>query len=360
MSALGKYSKKISYHSILEEAHKKNEESLDNDNLKTNAKRLQEILTEIKQTANMLAKGETIMEDSLYSQYVDLIENTMKVQNLSRGKNQLRSIGALFHRKHKGISTIKNADDIFEEELAAMLTALEGGTNITIHLTGNQSADTAAINALTDSTSNSIVKAIQELEQKFLNQVKTKQIQKGKSQKIDIKGYQSELTFSIDIPKNLKELAILMKDATFSAKNYTSRNKDGLDEVNLHFGNTNLYKAITGTLSEAYSDIKDQRDIFYRGAQTIIKVINLPSSATKEEVIQHYAHMRFIYELRGSGLMTQSGESGLVKYIIYNDPYSNAIFVKDTATLIKEQFASNRNFKLFGGVSISANNISSL
>jgi hypothetical protein len=70
--------------------------------------------------------------------------------------------------------------------------------------------------------------------------------------------------------------------------------------------------------------------------------------------------LRFIYELRGSGLLDQNGLVMPVKYLIYNDPDSDAIFVKDTASLILEILeSSTRINSLLGEVTLSAYKVQS-
>jgi len=62
---------------------------------------------------------------------------------------------------------------------------------------------------------------------------------------------------------------------TFTLKNYsTYTNKlRSLDEIDIHLGNTNPYKAITGGLSEISFDETSQHDIYYRG-MTILSGIS--------------------------------------------------------------------------------------
>jgi hypothetical protein len=68
--------------------------------------------------------------------------------------------------------------------------------------------------------------------------------------------------------------------------------------------------------------------------------------------------LRFIYELRGSGLLGSNGLVMPVKYLIYNDPDSDAIFVRDTASIILEFLKSaTRINSLFGEVTLSASKV---
>ena len=50
--------------------------------------------------------------------------------------------------------------------------------------------------------------------------------------------------------------------------------------------------------------------------------------------------MRFAYELAGLGLLDEQNNPLFAKYLIYNVPNSNEIYVKDTASLILDQFES--------------------
>ena len=96
----------------------------------------------------------------------------------------------------------------------------------------------------------------------------------------------------------------------------------------------------------------------------------LPSSIDRSIFVQvamsffftqlHFNHLRFIYELRGSGLLGPDGLVMPVKYLIYNDPDSDAIFVKDTASLNLEILeSSTRINSLLGEVTLSAYQVQS-
>ena len=127
--------------------------------------------------------------------------------------------------------------------------------------------------------------------------------------------------------------------------------------VQLHLGNTNLYKAVTGVVSEVYPFTNIQRSIFFRGLQ-ILKGTKRPPSATPEEVTRHFVHMRFNYELRGTGLLDKYGNSSVAKYIIYNDPSNDIIYVRDTASIILEEMRKSKS-NLFGDITIAASRVRS-
>ena len=127
--------------------------------------------------------------------------------------------------------------------------------------------------------------------------------------------------------------------------------------VQLHLGDTNLYKPITGVISEVYSSVATQRRIFFRGMQ-ILQGTKKPPSATENEVMIHFTHMRFMYELRGTGIIDSYGNKSVAKYIIYNDPTHDVIYVRDTASIILEEMKKNR-MNLFGGITLAASRVNS-
>ena len=74
----------------------------------------------------------------------------------------------------------------------------------------------------------------------------------------------------------------------------------------------------------------------------------------------HFSHLRFIYELRGSGLLDNNNLVIPVKFLIYNDPSSDAIYVKSTASIILEALdKSTRGNNLLGDIYLSASKVRS-
>ena len=112
-----------------------------------------------------------------------------------------------------------------------------------------------------------------------------------------------------------------------------------------------------GSLSSIYSNVADQKKVFFRGL-SIITYPDKKHSATPEFVSLHFTHLRFIYELRGEGLLDKNGDSAIAKYIIYNDPNSDAIFVRDTASIIIEEM-ERKTSHLFGVIYLSASKVNS-
>lgn len=334
---------------------------------KREALELQQILQEIKMFAHDFDNvSDSVIAQEMKAQYGELIDLAFAFQSPYHNKNMKAS--TLFRREH-GTKTVKEADDIFEEDLAAILAAGEfmgtGDSSIQIQhfLFGGTSTGTKATAAYkakgfvdTDEMAEDLIKQLAEKE----NKRASSQIGKATG-KVDISGKKISLNYTKEIPFKVERLMTLMKDATISAKNYKSySHKMGgyrdLSELGIHLGNSNLYKAVTGALSEVQMGWRQQTAFFYRGLNTIIN----NSHGNGELARTHFSHLRFIYELRGSGLLDENGFILPVKYLIYNDPNSDAIFVKDTASIIIEALESSmRDNNLLGGISISASRVKS-
>lgn len=364
------YDRKTSYSVILNEVHQNMFNSFKNQSQdKNNALELQELLQEIKKRAKDFKSVNTsISGQMLEDEFDQLINEAVKIQN--RDGHHNFSASALFRRSHKDYQkNIKtNADDIFEEELAAILAALNslsGQKNVSIKLnsflSGRKQTGTLATQSLTKEFNKDVTNILTQLAEREKVKLST-QVQDS-SGKIDIDGENVYFDATKKINTNLDRLRALMKDATFSVKNYRSLHLDknnnmstvALSGIRLKLGNTNLYKAITGALSEIGYSVKNQQAFFFRGITTMKNNNHGNANITKE----HFSHLRFIYELRGSGLL-KNGISTPVKYIIYNDPDSDDIFVRDTVSIIVEILQSEwHNDNLFKSITISANRVKS-
>ena len=363
---MGLYEDSKDYSQILQDVHDRMILKMKTQTLKKNAQELQTILQEIKLVADHFnPKNNSPVSNELLEQYQDLVKQAFEMQ---KGYHQNSfTFHTLFHRAYSPKSVLKSgADDIFEEDLAAILAAGEFlGGNETIQLnsflTGGQSSSTRAVSKYNPLTTmidgKNVTDLLKELAEKESKRVST-QVREATG-KIDVNGQAVTLNYTKSLPIKVERLMQLMKDATFSAKNYTSHawdinNTKDWTEIGLDLGNTNLYKAVTGALSELQIGYKQQTKFFFRGMQTILN----NSHSYGDLTAQHFTHLRFIYELRGSGLLNDQGLVTPVKYLIYNDPSSNAIFVKDTASIILEALNSaTRTNNLLGSITLSASKV---
>lgn len=265
----------------------------------------------------------------------DLVDDATNMLNNARqgkvGMGQLSTQG-LFYRAHGMEVSSEKADDIFEEEFAALLASIEKQAtgkivNYENKLIGSSRAniqlETIVDDRIQDIMNKMIKKCKDETKQYLQRQHWTSP--QARAQKADIKGT-SILEASAQINQDWEMLYKLFEGKTFSLKNYSSYNKMYL---NIHLGHSDYYKALYGALINIEGMTqKSAEHIILAGLKSIQKHKNLTVST-------HFYHLRFIYELTGIGLYDEKGDpiSG-VDYIIYNDPNGSDIYVKSTAELI--------------------------
>lgn len=167
--------------------------------------------------------------------------------------------------------------------------------------------------------------------------------------KVDVQGY--KITINKQPTPELMQIYNLLKDATFSAKNYDSqkivgKNVDSLikefnpGHTTLTLGKTNTYRALSGSLHYLGINSKKTIDnIIFSG----LTVLNSGKDTNEyNDVANHFYHLRYLYELTGAGIVGKDGKSQRVKYLIYNDPSGN-IYVKSTYEIIADILGDNLN-----------------
>lgn len=297
------------------------------------AQRMQAILYKLK---NLSFQPTDEVEGLLSDQAQQIIDESLAILNANRKGNRRLSSNDLFHRVH-GTSTSYGGDDIFEEELAAALTVIEQqatgrASNIRSRLVGGQSTNirlSEEINKDIEKIMNQYVKGIST---KINNKAgeKNKQWMRpvARSGKVDVNGL-SVVSVDAELNPLWDELYRLFSGCTFSVKNYSSYFTNSL---NIHLGNTDYYKALYGSLSDLGYDQRAADAIIYSGLKSY-------QSSQNKSVALHFYHLRFIYELTGAGLYDAEGPVSGVDFLIYNDPSSDAIFVRSTADLIAQELA---------------------
>ena len=321
------------------------------------AKEMEIILKEIKHTANLMRqKTSSNTVNYINNQLVNLINETFSQQVSSH--SSLKNASALFHRSHNTAS-IKGYDDIFEEQLNFLLQAAANmkGLNVTVPFgTGQERATSTALNALTKEMEENILTITKEAATNMKVSINAQEKLIGQSiiatsGKIDLKTPYFNVTG--DASNIITKLLQVFSNRTFTLKNYSTYTSKirSLDEIDIHLGNTNPYKAITGGLSEISFDEASQNDIYYRGMTILSGISQNPDTATPETINAHFAHLRFMYELRGSGLYT-NGQAAQADFLIWNDPASENIIVRSTKDLIARYIDNYTN--AFSAISISA------
>ena len=154
---------------------------------KREAQELQTILQEIKITAKHLKDGITpkdFISQELFDQYAQLIEETAALQNQFHRGNY--AAHTLFRRAHNYNQTFETgADDIFEEDLAAILATIGSKTtnkdlgNIELYLVGGKTAGAKNINlikTLGKDYENQSIEVVNKMAEKSGSRTKVKEI----------------------------------------------------------------------------------------------------------------------------------------------------------------------------------------
>ena len=240
------------------------------------------------------------------------------------------------------------ATDPFEEELAGVIAAVTNAVSISEEDLGREAfivgGDLASIaNNMLDNASSKILGELstgtsQKVQQRGSSPYTTVTARQGK---IDVQGVNVEVNANAN--PYLIKMYELLKDATFSAKNYRGEyfNKSLMKSVpgsaTLHLGSSNAYKAYYGVLSDLGASDSDIKNSFPR-AYNSWKRYNTP------EVGRYIYGIRQVYELIGAGLVYEGGKSlGNVKYLVYNEPDSDMIYVRSTAEIIQSFLQEGEN-----------------
>lgn len=312
------------------------------------AAEMEKVLYQIK---NLNRTPTNAVEGLLDEQAQILIDEALGILNSNREAKNRLSGKELFHRAHKRASTSFGGDDIFEEEFAATLTAIEQqatgrSVDISQKLVGGQAA-----NILIDEVGKDVEKFMNKYVESITKRISNTENQKerhwvkpvARSGKVDVNGI-TPVDVSAELNPKWEQLYKLFSGCTFSVKNYSSYYTKSLD---IHLGNTDIYKALYGVLSKVIGDSNEINSIIHAGLRSY-------DASGNKTVATHFYHMRYIYELTGVGLYDENGYpiSG-VDFLIYNDPNSDAIFVRSTADMIAQELEKEHRTSPFGGIKVA-------
>lgn len=317
---------------------------------KENANFLEQFLFNLKN----IDKGATHPIEALANiDYLELAEKaTSKMPNA-------KATHKLFRRAHdRNQKLIDGADDIFEQELNAVIQAFEKmslRTDIPVNvstsntLVGQQTAN--VIDKIVEITLTESQKAI------IANANKSKsELYDGpvfRAGKVDLQGAYAEIDIEAYVKPEFQRFAKLLQDATISAKNYSSqywdkgqKQKIDKDIVALHLGSSDVFKSFVGGMSSLGYPTDVILKAFFAG-------YNVYTKHSNKDIGHHIYHMRFLYELRGAGLYDKEGNNlKEVKYLIWNDPSTDNIKVFSTAVIIQSLLQGDitTNENPFGGI----------
>lgn len=234
----------------------------------------------------------------------------------------------------------------FERELTAIIEAVF--SNLT-----EDEIDIGKINVGGQTANIDLKDYNDKMTQKILKEVGTQtqkkvenEDKKGKKQyylsdvdgKIDVKGY--HINIKVNPNNELLEIYEILKDATFTAKNYNSMTWDEKAKQyvemkghkTLTLGKTNLYRSIVGTLSSLGFEGRTAESALWAGLNKIKDGDN--------DVANHFYHLRYIYELTGAGLSYNGESFGEARFLIYNDP-SGELYVKASSEILIDIFENH-------------------
>lgn len=306
--------------------------SLQVDADKSRAERMEFYLRTFKRLGNAKQNvppgGKQSISQVLDDQALQDISREVSAVFTKGGKNLFRwtHLAGLRSGKQKEFQV----DDIFEAELAKLLEIAgqralkEGvtvngglGAGIVGRVAGNISKE-----AMTEFTTHAqeLVNADTVSEPKFTT------IPTVKSAKTDVTGYRANINIEATIRPEWREFISLFQGARITVKNY--KNKNAYSTIKL--GSTIPQKAIISTLES----------IGFSGAEATHTFFHLVQDpANIQEQAEHIVHLRFAYELTGSGLelIDTDGTTSLenADFFIWNDPVSNNIWVRSTKEMVK-------------------------
>ena len=265
------------------------------------------------------------------------------MQQIAQEVGQILGIGqqrgySLFKNQHKWYieqQSVWGADDVFEAELATLFKTVgqkailnDLKTNMGVSIIGSQLGNVNKEGlAKFSEIPNRIFKQSMQDGSPVINKTRKKSdiisSPTYKSAKVDVSGYSAQWVVEADINPIWNDFIQTFTNARFTVKNYSSTSKN---EV-IHIGNSNLYKAFYGTLTDSIGLSGDEAvHIYYH---------TIYSNIQQQSIGQHIIHIRFMYELTGNGLYdSQNNKLDEADFFIYNDPASNNIFVRSTKAMI--------------------------
>lgn len=318
-----------------------------------NAQLLQNFFQELKSVAAVYNSNDPIGNETIRI----ILEN---IQSYGISRNSNYNINNLFQRRggtvfEKELTDVihavyesMSADELFEFDEKQVNIGGQLGTSIDF-----------TEKTLSDKNIQKMLKKIGTKSQRYITTLEGKKMLAYYlpeiDGKIDVKGYE------IDIKSNptpeMLQIYNLLKDATFTAKNYDSMTWDQelkefvqqTGHTTLSLGSSNIYRSIVGVLLDLGYDDKTAQSAFFAGLNMIDK--------GDISVASHFYHIRYLYELMGTGIKYNGQSYGEAKYLIYNDPHGS-IYVKSTAKIFSEIIDKMLNSpgQAFMRISISKSN----
>lgn len=329
----GKRGKSVS--TFMKEVHTKMKVKYQDKNIEAQkqAQELQLFFQELKMAARYGINSQNFVNSMIIAEVLQQIPNHMqgkfKIENLFRGTGTSYYQGDRFERELTSVIA-SVLESVSEDSSSVSKSKILIGSE-----TGKTTADDEVDNLaeeLLKTTGKSIEKVLgKEAQTQFLKH------QKSVQAKIDVRGY--EVKVKATATPEMLHIYDLLKQATFSAKSYSSMTWDQKIKTisDITLGKTHYYRAFSGPLS----------DLGY-GKATVASAIFAGKAKVQNgdrEVAKHFFHLRYIYELTGSGIIYNNGQDyGEVKFLIYNDPSTDGIYVKSTSGILQDILNDDSDF----------------
>ena len=317
------------------------------------AKKLQDFFQMLKRAASDINTLPSNLDKELFQQ---LLDRTTQIFEKKIGSAKTKD---LFRRMGKNSY---ERGDIFERELSAVIQAVAEKASNKVSLGGKEYEIRTGQQTGSTTLTDDLIQAFQEkLKEGFTKEKALKELQSASGEfqkrvqiKTDIQGISVEIDASMK-GTPIEEIQQLLSQATFTAKSYASEGfntqTQKMEMINdlyptIHLGNSNPVRAVYGALTSLGYNSSTATSA-YAASSHLIKKNN-------QKVINHIYHLRYLYELTGAGTKMLTGEYKEARFLIYNDPATDNIYVKSSAEILAEVFndGSNWNGDPFGGIVI--------
>lgn len=315
------------------------------------AREMERILRAIKKTN--ISLGGNNLESGFDRMCYDIAEKSLRTLQLAPGSNVL-SAKYLFmnaHQRSREFSQGLGVDDIVEAELSTVLQSIQSlGTgdkdykiDISGYTTGREKGNLeGSAQKLMENVTEGAMKSVLDRLQNTNFKKKAYKNLSAKIKDTEAKSIKTDvISFGAEVTANLKpewEQFSVFQDARFTVKNYIF-NKDSkkadANAIRVNFGATNPYKSVMAQLGYLGFSTEQSKHIFFHSINSWLK-----SSSKAVEI--HIPHLRFAYELQGSGLYDTDGMSiSGADFLIINNPTDyEGIYVRSTKELIAKTLRS--------------------
>lgn len=318
------------------------------------AKLLQDFFQSLKRMAiDSEAENTSIIDKQIMNELLKEIDNQLKSNQMTSG------VSNLFRRTGNSYQQ----GSYFERELEAVIKAVlnksfDGNIDLGDYeiSTGQKTGTTTITKEMTNKLNELLAQGLSKEEAfKQIDTTNNKLYQKRVQIKTDIQGVSVDIN-AITNP-NWQKVQSLLQNVTISAKSYRTKTWDVNEKMwklkelypTIHLGKaTNPYRAIYGTLSDLGYSHSTAQSAYYAG-QNRIKEGN-------QNVINHMYHLKYIYELIGAGTVILGSKYNNVRFLVYNDPSTDNIYVQSAASILSDIFDEGFNWTgdPLGAITISA------